>query len=462
VSRLVVVSNRVGLSIGHRKGAEGGLVSGLSRAVRYTNGLWFGWSGRTSERSCTEVKKHSLQGINFAVVDLSQKDRDAYYNGFANRSLWPLCHFRIDLAVFDRVYHEAYFRVNRLFAESLAPLLRPDDTIWIHDYHLIPLGAALRKLGVRQRIGFFLHVPWPSARLFLVLPRHRELVSAMFAYDLIGFQTKDDLVAFSDYVVTELSGSVLTPDLIYVSGRGVRLGVFPISVAAAEIAAAAGGPESAVHAKRMTDSIAHRKVILGVDRLDYSKGIDRRFLAYESLLDQFPDLRRQIVLLQIAPISRSDVNEYQDIHRELDGLAGHINGRFADYDWVPLRYVNRSYSRTALAGMYRVSRVGFVTPLRDGMNLVCKEFVAAQDPADPGVLILSRLAGAARELTDAIIVNPYDADDMVDALQTALEMSLHERRRRWEALMHTVASNDISKWQNTFVASLAEAAGNAA
>ncbi|MCB2107661.1 MAG: alpha,alpha-trehalose-phosphate synthase (UDP-forming), partial [Rhodobacteraceae bacterium] len=454
VSRLIVVSNRVGLPSSRQKGAEGGLVSGLTGALRDRNGLWFGWSGQIAKETGTTVRTQRSRGIEYAVLDLSQEDYDAYYNGFANRSLWPLCHFRIDLANFDRAYYDAYMRVNATFADRLMPLLKPDDVIWVHDYHLIPLAEELRKRGAKQKIGFFLHVPWPSTRIFLVLPRHREMARALTAYDLVGFQTKRDAFAFANYLQSEAGGIVDETGVITAFGREVRLGVFPISIDTKNLAALARSPEAGVHSDRMRKSIAGRAMILGVDRLDYSKGIDRRFMAYDAMLDRREDLHGKVFFLEIAPPTRSDVPEYREIRREIELMTGRISGKFSEYDWVPLRYVNRGYSQTALAGLYRTARVGFVTPLRDGMNLVAKEYVAAQDDADPGVLILSRFAGAAAELGEALIVNPYDEDDMSEALEAALDMSLSERKRRWQTMMHTLTKHDINAWQNAFLTML--------
>jgi trehalose 6-phosphate synthase len=260
-----------------------------------------------------------------------------------------------------------------------------------------------------------------------------------------------------DYVVHEAGGEVLPGGNVKCFGQIIEAGVFPIGCDADAFATRADSEESRAHAQRMKDSLAGRDLILGVDRLDYSKGIDRRFRAYSTLLERHAELRRRVSMLQIAPSSRADVPEYQDIRRQLEELSGHINGQFADYDWVPLRYVNRPHSSTVLASLYRASRVAFVTPLRDGMNLVAKEYVASQDEQDPGVLVLSRFAGAAYQMRSAIIVNPHDEEEMADALHQALMMPLPERIARWQNLVDGVRTDNVHWWLNSFLARLIEA-----
>lgn len=450
MSRLIIVSNRVARSAARPKGV-GGLGSALSAALRDRGGLWFGWSGEIAEATDTAVNVTRSRGITYATVNLSRSDYEDYYAGFANQTIWPLFHFRTGLASIQRAYLHGYFRVNAQFARSLYPLLKPSDVVWVHDYHLIPLGRDLRKLGAGQRMGFFLHIPWPAAEVLYALPRHRTLVEAMFSYDLIGFQTPGDARSFIDYVVEEGGGELLDGHRLTCFGRTVEIGVFPIGCDAKAFSAQAESEEGRRHAARMKESIAGRDMILGVDRLDYSKGIDRRMRAFETLLKEHADLHRRVFMLQIAPASRSEVPEYQEIKKQLDLLCGQVNGAYADYDWVPLRYVSRIYSPAALASIYRASRVALVTPLRDGMNLVAKEFVACQDKADPGVLILSRFAGAAHQMREALIVNPFDEEEMADALYRALTMTYAERLRRWELLFHDVQRNDVHAWLRQYL-----------
>jgi len=454
MTRLVVVSNRVQRATARGKTLVGGLGSALSAALRDRQGVWFGWSGEINDATEGQVHTQRLRGVTYATVDLSRADYDDYYAGFANQTIWPLFHYRTALASIQRSYLDGYDRVNRKFAAYLSPLLKPDDVVWVHDYHLIPLGHELRRLGVAQRIGFFLHIPWPSAEILYALPRHQRLVEQMFSYDLIGFQTVGDARAFREYVTGEAGGQAIDDARVSCFGRTVEVGVFPIGCDAAAFADHAASPEGIRHAARMKESIAGRDMILGVDRLDYSKGIDRRFRAYSILLQKYPDIHRRVFMLQIAPASRSDVPEYQDIKKQLELMCGQVNGQFGDYDWVPLRYVNRAYSAAALTSIYRASRVGLVTPLRDGMNLVAKEFVACQDIADPGVLVLSRFAGAAQQMRQALIVNPFDEEAVADAMHRALTMPMEERVRRWQELHDGVRGDDVHAWLSRYLDAL--------
>ncbi len=454
MSRLVVVSNRVTTPSGRGGATAGGLAMALAAGLREYKGLWFGWSGETTPQFSGELKTTRAEGVTVTTIDLEEVDVQEYYNGYANKTLWPLCHYRIDLTAYDRSFGQGYDRVNRRFAETLRPLLRPDDLVWVHDYHLIPLARELKRLGVTSPMGFFLHIPWPARQLVTTLPRHRQLVQALFDYDLVGFQTSEWLAAFEDYVLHEAKGAVGRDGQVSAFGRTTRAAAFPIGIDAKEFAELARSSAAARMFDRMAASTAFRSMIVGVDRLDYSKGIEERFLGYEHLLQDRPELIREVVLLQIAPISRDGVDSYQDLRARLDSLAGRVNGEFAHADWSPLRYVNRNYRRDELAGVYRAAKVGLVTPLRDGMNLVAKEFVAAQNPGDPGVLVLSRFAGAALQMRDALIVNPFSPEEVSEALHQALTMDLPERVRRWESLNHGVVTDDVSAWRDDFVAAL--------
>ena len=458
MSRLIVVSNRVNPPSDANVGTTGGLAKALAAALREYSGVWFGWSGETVEAFTGQISMQKVAGVTVALVDLEEQDRQEYYNGYANKTLWPLLHSRTDLAAYERSFGEGYQRVNRRFAETLAPLIGPGDLVWIHDYHLIPMAQELRRLGVTNRIGFFLHIPWPSRQLMTTLPQHRELVETMLAYDLIGFQTRDALEAFEDYAARELDGHV-DDGVLTAQGRRVAIGAFPIGIEADAFAQTAQGPEAQAAFAVMRASQAGRKMILGVDRLDYSKGLEERFHAYEQLLADHPQWREQVFLLQIATPSRDEVEAYQEIRARLDGVSGRINGAYATVDWVPIRYVNRGYRRDQLAGIYRAAEVGLVTPLRDGMNLVAKEYVAAQDPEDPGVLVLSRYAGAAEQMEEAVIVNPFSREDMSEALASALAMPRAERVSRWERLMAGVRRDDVAAWRDAFVQALQGGAG---
>ncbi len=454
MSRLIVVSNRVSAPVDPAAGSAGGLAMALSAALRRYDGLWFGWSGQTVEAFTGELKVEDRAGVTVNLVDLEAQDVEEYYNGYANKTLWPLFHHRVDLTAYERSYGEGYERVNRRFAETLAPLIQPGDVIWVHDYHLIPLARDLRRLGVKNRIGFFLHTPWPARQLLVTLPHHRRLVESLFAYDLIGFQTQEWLDLFRDYVISEARGELAGYGGLEAFDRRVSIGVFPIGIDVEGFMKARDSREGVRTYDRMAASAAFRSMIVGVDRLDYSKGLEERLLGYEQFLEDHPDLRGDVFLVQVTPISRDEVDTYQDIRARLDSLAGRINGEYADMDWQPIRYLNRSYRRDQLAGIYRAAKVCMVTPLRDGMNLVAKEYVAAQNPDDPGVLILSRFAGAAEQMGEALLVNPFSREEVADAIQRALTMPLEERVRKWRALMKVVQDTDVGLWRDAYVGAL--------
>ena len=455
MSRLIIISNRVqppADPVG--SGNQGGLAVALSAALREHSGLWFGWSGETTAEYSGDINFQRAHGVTTATIDLEEQDVDEYYNGYANRTLWPLFHYRIDLAEYERDFAGGYARVNQRFADTVGPLIEPEDLVWVHDYHMIPLGRDLRDRGIRNRIGFFLHIPWPPTPLLLSLPNHRELVEALFAYDVVGFQTEEWLESFQHYVTTQME-AVLGPDgRITVGGASIRAIACPIGIDTDAFLAASKTGKARYTAYRMKRSATGREMIVGVDRLDYSKGLEERFLGYERFLSQHPGQHGEVFLLQIAPPSRSDVQSYQEIRASLDSMSGRINGAFADIDWVPIRYVNQGYGRDQLAGIYRAAKIGLVTPLRDGMNLVAKEYVAAQDPQDPGVLILSQFAGAAAQLKEAVLINPFSAEEMSDAIALALAMPREERIRRWQALMENVANEDVMWWRRTFTEAL--------
>jgi trehalose 6-phosphate synthase len=455
MSRLVVVSNRVA-PIQEGEPTAGGLAAGVLDALKQKGGLWFGWSGEVTagepERSCLQ---RNVGPITLFTIDLSRKDYDEYYRGFANDTLWPVLHYQIGLGHFEWPAFEGYRRVNALFAESLAPLVRTDDLIWVHDYHLLCLADSLRERGLINRIGLFLHTPFPAPGVFMTIPSHAALIHAMCAYDLLGFQTEVDRVAFIDYVTRQAGGVQLEErhGVVSVFGRVVRTGVYPIGVHVDEVRGQAEAPVNRRQATRMRASLMDR-LLLSVDRLDYSKGLRQRFAAFERFLAEYPAHHSLVTFMQIAPPSRSDIEAYRRIRRELEAEAGRINGRFAEVDWVPLRYLNRGFARNVLMPLYAEAQACLVTPLRDGMNLVAKEYVAAQNPEEPGVLILSEFAGAARELDAALLVNPYDEAGMARAMDRALSMRVEERQERHQAMLTVMRANSLEQWRDRFEADL--------
>jgi len=448
MARLVIVSNRTPPPR-ERSPLAGGLAVGLRDAIAGRETLWFGWSGHTAGNAGTARPKLTRAGkLTFAQLDLGAAEFRGFYQGFSNSMLWPLLHSMGGLAEFRREDLDAYMAVNRDFAQALAPLLRPDDLIWVHDYHLIPQGEALRAAGVGGRIGFFLHVPFPPPALFDTLPQGQRLLRSFGAYDVIGLQTQAD--------VTNLNRALSA------CGIEPRAAAFPIGIDPDDFAATAEQAASGPEVRRLQESLAGRSLILGVDRLDYTKGLPQRLRAYAQLLKRFPEHRNRVTFLQVAPVSRGDVAQYRTLRRELDELAGRINGEHAEFDWTPIRYITRTVPRPTLAGFHRVASVGLVTPLRDGMNLVAKEYVAAQNADDPGALVLSRFAGASEAMEGALQVNPYDPDETAEALHAALAMPRAERLERWRTLRAAVDRTTAKAWAESFIARLEAAIAEAA
>lgn len=457
MSRLVVISNRVAVPKARGvAGAQGGMAGALNSALKKNGGIWFGWSGSEVEKFTGNIAIQRVEGVTTATIDLAAQDVEEYYNGYANSTLWPLFHYRIDLTEYEREFGRGYERVNEHFAESVAPLIEPDDMVWVHDYHLLPLGERLRSRGLKNRIGFFLHIPWPPTRLFVSLPYHERLVRTMLEYDLIGFQTREWLESFLHYCQKELGAEVDESDgRITLDGRSVHARAYPIGIDYDHLLAQAETDEAQKAEQRLLASTRHRTAMLGVDRLDYSKGLPERIDGISRFFDQHPQHVRDLVYIQIAPPSREDVASYQKIRVQLEQKTGQINGARSEVDVVPIRYVNKGHSLAELCGFYRAAKIGLVTPLRDGMNLVAKEYIAAQDPDDPGVLILSRFAGAAMQMPEAVLVNPHSPDELSHAIKLALDMPRDERKRRWDALIKTVRDDNVQRWTENFTSDLA-------
>ncbi|MCZ0960292.1 alpha,alpha-trehalose-phosphate synthase (UDP-forming) [Paracoccus benzoatiresistens] len=449
MARLVAVSNRIPLG----DSPSGGLVVALEDALRTSGGLWVGFSGETTETPADDLTFHEGAAFGRASFDLTAEDHDSYYLGFSNSVLWPVCHGRADLMRILPEYLEGYRRVNERIARLLVPHLREDDHIWVQDYQLFPLAQELRKLGVTAPIGHFLHIPFPGPTDCGTLPNPDELFTWLSYYDLAGFQTQRDLDNFAASARSLSDFARLSDNHFRIAGRDMHTGVFPIGIDTEAFIAEA---QAAREEDRMR-SLTGAQIMIGVDRLDYSKGIPQRFRAFQALLDGDPSLTERVMLLQIAPPTREAVDAYQQIREETEHLAGRINGQFATVNWTPIRFIHRPIPRNELAGLYRQARIGLVTPLADGMNLVAKEYVAAQDPADPGVLILSRFAGAAEQLTEALIINPHDPTEMAQAMHQAIDMGLEERQARHAALLRCVMEHDVGWWSRAYLDALAHA-----
>ena len=451
MARIVIVSNRVPIPKA-RSAAAGGLAVAL-RDLLIPGAMWFGWSGRLAPDPSPQPALVEARGVTYATIDLTSEAHRAFYVGFANGALWPLLHFRLGLMHFRREDYQGYLAVNRSFADSLGLVLQPDDTVWAHDYHLLPLGRILRQQGFTGPLGFFLHVPFVPPSMLEAMPVARELVADLCAYDLVGFQTEEHARDFRD-CAQRLLGARIEGEWVKLNGRRMRVFADPIGIDAQAFAEEAERSANDQLVHRVAGSLSGRALAVGVDRMDYSKGLPNRFEAYGRLLERHPEHRRQIHFLQICPRSREEVDEYRKLRSELDRLTGRIHGRFSEFDWTPLRYSTRPAPRSTLAGLYRIGRVGVVTPLRDGMNLVAKEFVAAQPDDDPGVLVLSQFAGAANELTEALIVNPFDPDAIADAMHAALTMPLNERRERQAALKAKVFRTTAAAYCQRFLDAL--------
>lgn len=452
--RLVVVSNRIA---DPRKTAAGGLAVALGQALEASGGLWFGWSGRVVDGGTPgEGELHHQQAgpVQLVTLDLGREDHDAYYERHSNGVLWPVFHYRLDLADFEQGGIAGYRRVNQLFAHKLKALLRPDDLIWVHDYHLIPLAAELRAMGCEQRMGFFLHIPLPPPLLLAALPEHEWLMRSLFAYDLVGLQSEADVVHFARYASDELQAQPEGAHGWHAFGKTLQVRAFPIGIDVAEFQALARGREAQDMHAQLRHEYARRRLLLGVERLDYSKGLPQRLKAFRTLLQKYPENQGSATLIQIASPSRESVDAYASLRAELESLSGAINGEHGQLDWMPVRYIHRNVARKRLPGLYRAAAVALVTPLRDGMNLVAKEFVAAQDPDDPGVLVLSRFAGAAEQLKEALLVNPYDTARTAEAMQRALQMPLAERQQRHQALLQRIRTHDVHGWRERFLRAL--------
>jgi trehalose 6-phosphate synthase len=451
---LLVVSNRVARPRADQP-IEGGLAAALLPAVETSGAIWVGASqclqDSGDKESFAQIEAFGSGAI--ATVDMPKAHYRGYYEGFSNSALWPILHSRTDLINATHDDYFSYRKINAFMAQALVRFAKPDTKFWIHDYHFLFLAAELRRLGMNQPIGFFLHTPFPAPGIFTSLTYHRELVRAMLSYDLIGFQTDNDRVNFADYLDREL-GLEASGGVYPIDGRAVRLATFPIGIDTKKFAERAAEAITRKEISRLRTSLQGAKLAIGVDRVDYSKGLANRLQAFGRMLEIRPTLKRGVAMLQIAVPSRGQIEAYQHLQTELAELVSKINGRHGEVDWSPIRYLNKGFSQAKLAGFYRAADVGLVTSLHDGMNLVAKEYVAAQDPADPGVLVLSEFAGAAKQLDAAVLVNPHDIDGLAQSISDAFVMPREERRDRWSQMMKTLENSSLQSWFSNFVAAL--------
>ncbi len=456
-SRLVVISNRLPAlekeSQGARRKPIGGLATALEAALSQSEagGLWMGWSGKTLKKRRAPVIQDAPEGnLRFLGLDLTPREYEAYYNGFCNNTIWPLFHTFPTLAKMSGWQLEVYRSVNSMFANQLIPQLQENDLVWAHDYHLMLLGDELRRAGWSGRLGFFLHIPFPALDTLAILPEFMTFLHAMQEFDLIGFQTRSYLDNYV-HACERALGSVWDGHVLRTGDKYQRVGAYPIGIDVNRFLPASSAPSVSPSKKTLRDSFGGREIIIGVDRLDYTKGMPERILAFEMLLKTNPKLCKKISFMQISSPSRTQVPEYIEQKQRMDSLVGRINGEMGEHDWEPIRYLYRTYSQDKLTGFYRDSRVGLVTPLRDGMNLVAKEYIAAQNPDNPGTLVLSRFAGAAEELDEAVIVNPYLPEDTAQGIALALEMSLEERIERHQSMLKKISKQTVNKWASDFL-----------
>lgn len=462
--RLVVVSNRLPVALKQIdgewtvQGGAGGLVTALAPVLKNRGGVWIGWSGAANPEVDVDALLSDFSqkaGYDLYTVPLTQEEVDGYYFGFSNEIIWPLFHDLQSRCRFHPKYWRSYLDVNFKFAEMVARNTTPDDYIWIQDYHLMHQAFFLKSMGVKRQTGFFLHIPFPPPDIFMKLPWRWKVIQALTEFDLVGFHTKQDRKNFLQClrrlmpeVKAEGRGAVVT---VTMGNRQFRLGAFPISIDFNQFASMAAKPEVAQKSFEIREALRHRKIILGVDRLDYTKGIPERIRSIQTLLSRYPELRGRVNFVQIAVPSREEVDEYRDLRQEIEQLVGRVNGEFSIPGWVPVHYHYRSFPHEELVAYYSAADIALITPLRDGMNLVAKEYCAA-NIGDDGVLVLSEFAGAAAQLQrHAYLVNPYDMDGIAKALNRALHWDKEERQKHMSSLRDSIRRNNIYWWVDSFL-----------
>ncbi len=462
MGRIIIVSNRLPVTVAKREGrllfnpSAGGLATGLGSFYRERDGLWLGWPGISLEsaRGREEEIIQKLEALSCRPVFLSQRQIENYYYGFSNKTLWPLFHYFLQYAVFDQKLWEAYRRVNRVFCEEVCRVADEDSVIWVHDYQLLLLPGMLRERLPEAQIGFFLHIPFPSFEIFRVLPWREEILRGLLGADLVGFHTFDYVRHFVSSV-RRILGYEHSLGLITTENRIIRVDAFPLGIDYERFSQSHTQKDVGQEIRRLRRRVGERRVILSVDRLDYTKGIAQRLKAYDRLLEKYPQYREKVVLILVAVPSRTRVEHYMLLKREVDELIGRINGRHGVFGWTPIWYLYRSVPFHTLAALYYLADIALVTPMRDGMNLIAKEFVATT-PDDRGVLVLSEMAGAAAELGEAIIINPYDLNRMTEAMREALEMPREEKRERNALMKRRLRRYDVHRWAQEFMEKLDE------
>ncbi|WP_258104806.1 bifunctional alpha,alpha-trehalose-phosphate synthase (UDP-forming)/trehalose-phosphatase [Marinoscillum sp. MHG1-6] len=454
--KTIIVSNRLPVKITQEEGkyvyksSEGGLATGLGSIYKEGDNIWIGWPGMSvpNTENRKDITNH-LAEENMRPVFLTPTEIEEYYEGFSNETLWPNFHYFNQYIIFNEELWKAYQRVNKKFAKEIAQVLEPEDTVWIHDYQLLLLPQLVRDFAPQASIGFFLHIPFPSYESFRLLPWRREILKGMLGSDFLGFHTYDDMRHFLSSV-NRLAGLGNSNSRINVDNRKILVDALPMGIDYDKYESAASHPETLSREVRYRTGIGNHRLMLSIDRLDYSKGIPQRLKAFELFLERYPSFREKVSLLMIVVPSRDQVGKYKELKEEIDLLVGRINGNYGRMNWTPIHYFYRSFPLTALSAFYRMADVALVTPMRDGMNLVCKEFIASKLDKR-GVLILSEMAGASKELSDAILINPNNIEQMVKAIKKALEMPESKQKTNMETMQRSLKRYNIHHWVNLFM-----------
>jgi trehalose 6-phosphate synthase/phosphatase len=461
MSKLIIASNRLPITITKRKGkfrvqsSTGGLVTALGGLEKSQRRVWIGWPGIPMSPSNPEASdiKALLEPEDYRPVFISRHDIDAYYHGFCNETIWPLFHYFVQFALYEKDYWKAYKRVNEAFCDEIMDIAEPDDIIWIHDYHLMILPKLLKEKLPVAKIGFFLHVPFPSSEIFRLIPWSKDIIEGLLGADLIGFHTFDYVRHFLESVRRVLGYEHALGQII-VNYRAVKVDAFPMGVDYEKFSTAVHNPDVQKRMRSLRKEIGeYFKIILSIDRLDYTKGIPQRLEAFDLFLKRNPDYKGKAILIMVAVPSRTEVRRYKILKQQVDNLVGDINGRHGKIGWIPIWYLYRSFEFNDLAALYAISDVIFVTPVRDGMNLIAKEYVATKNDGN-GVLILGEMAGTAKELIEAIIINPNDLETTANSLKLALEMPPEDRVSRMKTMRLRLKRYDVRRWVRDFMEKL--------
>jgi len=471
--RLINVSNRLPVEIKFRAGhprlnpSAGGLASALDSIWRHHHGLWIGWAGAVDAETAATLLQKAARGRSYGLkaVSLTQQEFSKFYSGFSNEIVWPLFHDMPSRCNFDPEYWEFYQRVNRKFAQVTAETATAKDLIWAHDYHLMLMGRYLREAGCPARVGFFLHIPFPAPDIFEKLPWRKSVLRALLQYHLVGFQTDRDRYNFLTCLERIMPEAVSlredTQNFVTLEGRRTTVGTFPISIAFDEFAGHAASRDVEAGATQLRRELTNNFIVLGVDRMDYTKGIPERLKAFRILLRRYPDLRHRVTLLQVVVPSREDIPNYKELRREVELLVSQINGEFTEAGWVPIHYMHRNLTRKQLLSYYRAADIALVTSLKDGMNLVAKEFCAAQVD-ERGVVVISEFTGATAELQHgAVVVNPNDLAGVAEAIHRACVMPVEEKRARMKLLRDIIRTYNVLHWAESFLSATLTADANA-